>query len=91
MKRGFVEVAGKSLLRNDELPARQDLDVRKIFHALFDEFDSVRERKFAFVLLDDENIKFRDTRRRVFDEVQVTEREGIAIHDERADLNFLFT
>ena len=89
MKFRFVEVARKSLLRNDEFTARQDFDVGQIFDALPHKFNPVGKGEFAFVLLDDENIQSRNFRGGVFDKVTMPQREGIAVHDDCADWNFL--
>ena len=62
-----------------------------MFDALSHEFDSVFERKCASVFLDNENIKASNFRRRVFDEILMTERERIAIHDDCADWSSLLT
>ena len=88
LKRRLVEVAGESLLRNDELAAGNNFDVRQIFHALFDKLESVGEGEFTSILFNDENIQLDDLRRRVFDKITMTEREGVAVHYKRTDWNF---
>ena len=89
MQFGFVEVARKRLLRNDELAAWKHFDVWQILDALLDEFDSVGEGELAPVFFDDENVKLDDLRGGVFDKGAVTERERVAVHDDCPDWNFL--
>ena len=89
LQRRFVKVSRKSLLRDNELAAGKNFDIGKIFHALPHELNPIGEGKLALVLLHDEEIKLGDSRRRIFDEILMTESEGVAVHDERADLNFL--
>ena len=71
-------------MRNDEFPARQDFDVGQILDALLDKFDPVGKGEFAFVLLDDEDVKLQDSFRRVFDQIPMPQGERVAIHNNRA-------